>query len=297
MGFACRAFLPVAALAALVAAPVASASQLIVDNATNVKLAVNNKGEALVTYKANGGEKRVLAWGAINAKPPARGQTQVEFQLDYSGGYGKYRKTYWKTFGSTCLPYDGPALAWRIAVCKAPDGSYWALQSWQRKLKNYGVPSTSPANGWELRLSHWTGAVPVLAISMDQATPENDHLFGSYTLNGGGIYGFGATSTGVPLDTFGRNVYVDTFNSSYGAGWKRENSFLTHAPGGTFCYLMARHGVRPIGNGSQYRATVIGPGVTPDVMWAGAAPPLATPAVRAKTVAAINALNDPDCRP
>ena len=66
MGFACRAFLPVAALAALVAAPVASASQLIVDNATNVKLAVNNKGEALVTYKAR---PTIRTPGVVDPKP------------------------------------------------------------------------------------------------------------------------------------------------------------------------------------------------------------------------------------
>ena len=30
---------------------------------------------------------------------------------DYSGGYGKYHKVYWKTFGSVCGRYDGPAIA------------------------------------------------------------------------------------------------------------------------------------------------------------------------------------------
>ena len=75
---------------------------------------------------------------------------------------------YWKTFGSTCLPYDGPALAWKIAACKAPDGSYWALQAWQRKLPNYGVPASGRAAGSELHLSHWTGALPVLAVTFDK---------------------------------------------------------------------------------------------------------------------------------
>jgi len=40
----------------------------------------------------------------------------------------------------------------------------------------------------------------------------------------------------MPLDSYGRNVFVDTFGSAYGPGWKRENSFLTHGPGGAFCY-------------------------------------------------------------
>ena len=296
MGFVRRGSLVLAALVALVAVPVGSSSQLLDDNATGVKLAVNGKGEALVTYTDAGKLKHILAWNAINANPPERGGKQVEFKLDYSGGYGKYRSVYWKTFGSTCLPYDGPPLAWKIAACKAPDGSYWALQAWQRKLPNYGVPASGRAAGTELHLSHWTGALPVLAIAFDKQSSGSDHLFGSYTLNGTGIYGFGASTVGNPSDAFGRNIYVDTFNSVYGSGWKRENSFLTHSPGGTFCYLLARHGGK-VGNGTQYRATVVGPGVMPDVMWSGAAPPPYSAAAEATTAAAIRALGDPDCQP
>ena len=295
MGFARRGALLAMATVVLVVAPTASPSQLLDDNASGVQLAVNGKGEALVTYTANGRPKRVLAWNAVNANPPVRGAKQVEFKFDYSGGYGKYHNTYWKTFGSTCLPYDGPPLAWKVAACKAPDGSYWALQAWQRNLPNYGVPASGRTAGWELHLSHWTGALPVLAVTFDRAPSGNDHLYGSYTLNGKGVYGFGASTAGSPTDSFGRNVYVDTFNSAYGSGWKRENSFLTHSPNGTFCYLFARHG--SVGDGKQYRATVIGPGVTPDVMWTGGPPPPASAAERAKTAAAINALHDPGCRP
>ena len=32
------------------------------------------------------------------------------------------------------------------------------------------------------------------------------------------VFGFRSTPAGVPLDTFGRNIYVDTFDSAYGAG-------------------------------------------------------------------------------
>ena len=65
---------------------------------------------------------------------------------------------------------------------------------------------------------------------------------------------------------------MDTFGSAYGAGWKRENSFLTHRPNGTFCYGFYPHGNHPSGKGTKYRATVIGPGVTPDILWQGNAP-------------------------
>ena len=75
----------------------------------------------------------------LNAIAPTRSRPQLSFKLDYSGGYGKYKQDYWKTFKSTCKAYDGPALAWKVTACKASDGSYWALQKWQRMLPNYGL--------------------------------------------------------------------------------------------------------------------------------------------------------------
>src|SRR5215831_14095517 len=96
----------------------AYASQLVDRNATGVKIATNAKGEALLTYHASGKLKHVLVWGAINAAQPVQGQHQVKFGVDYAGGYGKYHKTYWKTFGSSCGKYDGPALPNLVAACK-----------------------------------------------------------------------------------------------------------------------------------------------------------------------------------
>jgi hypothetical protein len=284
-----------AMVAGLVVAPWAVASQSVDSGATNVKLAVNTKGEALLTYTAHGKLKHVLAWGAVNAIAPTQSRKQVAFSFDYSGGYGKYHKAYWKTFKDACRPYDGPPLADLVVACKAPDGSYWALQAWQRTLPDFGVPGGRSAAP-ELHLSHWTGALPVLTVVTDHIPGKFDELFGTFTYDGGGVYGFKASSTGVPGDTFGRNIYVDTFNSAYGRGWKRENSFLTHGPNGSFCYLFARHGSHPAGDGSQYRATVEGPGVTPDVMWQGKAAGRLSAAAHAKIVAELRALHDPQCR-
>ena len=250
----------------------ANASQLIDRNAHDVRLAVDTKGEALITYTAGGKLKHVLAWNAINAIAPTHSRAQVEFRLDYAGGWGKTHTDAWKTFGARCGPYDGPPLAWKVAACKAPDGSYWALQSWQRMLPNYGgVPNAQQAT-WELRLSHWTGDLPVLTIGTDWAWHQWDHLYGTYTYAGQPVFGFKSTSAGNPLDSFGRNIYVDTLDSAYGAGWKRENSFLAHSGTGVFCYSFNPHGSHPAGKGVKYRATVEGPGVTPDVMWQGDAP-------------------------
>jgi hypothetical protein len=288
----------VVAAAALLAGT-ANASQLIDRNAHDVSLKVNAKGEALITYMAAGKLHRVLAWGAIGAGAPSRSHPQVAFKLDYSGGWGKYHSnTYYLNFNGSCLPYDGPALPWGVTACKAQDGSYWALQSWQRGLPNYGVKPTPAQAAWELRLSHWKGdLLPSLAIHTDWAWHQWDHLFGQYTYGGIPVYGFKATAAGNPLDTYGRNVYVDTFDSAYGKGWKRENSFLTHTGDGVFCYSFNPHGSHPSGKGTKYRATVEGPGVAPDVMWQGNAP---GPYDRSLDEAAneqIAALHDAKCRP
>ena len=251
------------AVAALAAAAPVSASELIDRDARFPTLVVNGAGEALVAYHARGRGWKVSARGAINARPPRQGVPQVRFRLNYAAK---------KIAGATCLPYDGPPLAWLVRACKAPDGSYWALQSWRRPLPNYGLAPNGAQGVWELRLSHWTGPLPRLEIDVDWSYRRFDHLYGRYTYGGSPVHGFRATPQGSPLDRYGRNVYLDTFNSRYGGGWKRENSFLAQRPTGAFCYSFVPHGRRPAGKGTRYRATVIGPGVTPDVMWQGTAP-------------------------
>jgi hypothetical protein len=275
----------------------AAASQLIDRNATDIHLAVNTKQEALLTYRVHGVLKHVLAWNAINAIAPTLGRSQVAFKLDYAGGWGKYHTDYWKTFANDCKPYTGPALAWKVTACVAPDGSYWALQAWQRGLPDLGKAPDAAQSAWELRLSHWSGPLPVLSIQVNWAYKHFDHLFGTLTYNGSGVYGFRSTPGGEPLDSFGRNIYLDTFDSKYGSGWKRENSFLAHKANGAFCYGFYPHGSSPAGAGKSYRATVEGPGVTPDVMWTGAAPGPYNAAEQAAADDSIRALDDSQCKP
>lgn len=286
----------VVVLAASAVTSAATASELIDRNAIGVKLAVNAKGEALLTYRAAGQLKHVLAGGAVNAIAPTTARKQLEFKLDYAGGWGKYHSDYWKTFGTKCGAYDGPDLHWLVTACKAPDGSYWAVQSWQRMLPNYGLPPNATSGVWELRLSHWSGEIAQLTIHTDWAWHQWDHLFGTFTYDGSPVFGFKSKPSGEPLDTFGRNLYLDTFNSAYGPGWKRENSFLAHNPTGAFCYSVNPHGSRPAGKGTRYRATIIGPGLTPDIYWEGASP---GPYDRAADLVAndeITQLDDKQCR-
>jgi hypothetical protein len=252
---------------AIVAPGAASASELIDRNATAVTLKVGRNGQAVVGYQARGKRWNVLVWGAVNAIPPTTARPQVKFRLDYSGGWGTYHRDVWKNLRNACVAYDGPKLKWFVTGCKAPDGSYWAVQAWPRMLPNYGVRPTPAQAAKELRLSHWSGPLPELTVNLNWAYRKYHHIFGSFTYLGQPVYGFKSTPGGVPLDTFGRNLYVDTFDSAYGPGWKRENSFLMHRNTGMFCYGFYSHGSHPVGAGTRYRATIIGPGVTPDIAW------------------------------
>ena len=239
----------------------AMASELIARDATDVRLHVNRSGQALLSYRAHGRQRNVLAWGAINARSSESGRRQVAFRLDYSGP---------SSIANACVP-TRPPLAWLVTACRAPDGSYWAVQSWQRTLPNYGV-AAGGRDTWELRLSHWSGPIPRLEVHFGWTYGRFHQLFGRLTYRGLPVYGFSSTPVGRPLDDYGRNIYVDTLDSAYGAGWHRENSFLTHRPTGGFCYGFYTHGNRPSGRGARYRATVIGPGVTPDAYWHGVPP-------------------------
>ena len=276
-----------AALAAMWAPAGAAASELIARNATGVRLQADAQGRALVSFRSEGQSRQLLAWGAVNARPPSQARPQVAFRLQYGGSIGP----------NACGAYKGPPLAWKVAACTASDGTHWAVQAWQRMLPNYGVAATGDRAAWELRLSHWSGPVAKLEIWTDWSYRRFHHLYGRLTYGSGGVFGFSATRFGVPLDTYGRNIFVDTFGSAYGAGWMRENSFLAHKPTGGFCYGFYPHGPHPVGAGRKYRATVIGPGVTPDVMWEGAAPGQYDAATDAEANVQQRAVlgNDPRC--
>jgi hypothetical protein len=247
------------AFVALAAAGSGQASEIIDRNVSNARLAVDGGGHALVTYLARGSIHHVRVWGAINARNPNPQIPQVRFRKDYSGRD-------WAGFRNQCRSYTGPRLAFLVAGCAAPDGSYWALQSWRRTLPNFGAASSGGLGSWELHLSHWSTAPATLQAWTDWVYDGRfHHLFGRFTYEGQPVYGFTATRVGSPTDTYGRNIYLDTFNSRYGKGWRRENGFLTHSPTGAFCYGFYPFTSRGPGKGEQYRLTAVGPGVTPDV--------------------------------
>jgi hypothetical protein len=118
----------------------------------------------------------------------------------------------------------------------------YALQAWNRLP---GAPA-------ELRLSRWTGTPT--SLTMERAPRYSTvRVYGSATFHGKPVPDrpFRATRQGVPLDKWGRNIYIDSLISG---SWKRINAILLNYPCG--CYSLW---VRPEQVGAQYRGRIIGP--------------------------------------
>jgi hypothetical protein len=262
-------------LSASLLAPPASASQLIDRDATGVRLAVTRSGKtAVLTYRAHGRVWYVRASGAINARFPNPRVPQVQFRIRRDA----------RPIRNWCRRYDGPPLPWLVRACKAPDGSYWAVQRFRRRLPNLGfLPWLPEQRAWALHLSHWTGPLALLEGWSDWSWRGRfHHFFGRLTYRDRPVHGFRTSRYGARLDKYGRLVYLDTLRSVYARGWRRENGFVTHRPTGTFCYTFRardpgnggysappgwpRDRLRGPGRGRRYRLTVEGPGVTPDVV-------------------------------
>jgi hypothetical protein len=265
------------------AVPAAAKASLVLGdrNVRDPSLIVGVGGVAVVTYTTTGGQVRhVLAWGAVNGyphqvDPPV---TQTHFSLDYSGGWKSHgRATYWQTIRDACRPYTGPALPFFVAGCTAPDGSYWALQRWQRNLPVGGfTPWTAAQKSVELHLSHWSGPLPALEIYRHWTYRQTlQGFFGRLTYLGQPVYGTHTASASVN-DAFARNISIDVFDSDFGPGWKHDTAISTDFGSGGFCFTFVTQAppagypsATPNGNGlgTRYRVSVSGPGVTPIVQW------------------------------
>jgi hypothetical protein len=265
-----------------VASPAGASEQFGDVDVSFLSLRVNGDGEALVAYRtANGVLRHVYVWGAINAIAPAADGSQVRFRYDYSGGWKRSGRQTWSSFEDRCRPYDGPRLVWLVAACKAPDGSFWALQRWQRLLPMRGIaPFRSGQAAFELHVSHWRGPLPVLELSPNWTYGGSwQGLFGRLTYRGLPVHGF-RTPSPTRRDQNARFFYIDTFNSVFGVGWRHDAGKVAHNPNGAFCYSFVpqltpagypTRELRPPGNGERHRVTVMGPGVTPVIQWEGKA--------------------------
>ncbi len=133
------------------------------------------------------------------------------------------------------------ALPYSVVVRRTPDGARWALQAWRRLARG-------PV---ELRFSRWRGAPTRLTLDTVCCRWGSENVRGSASFHGRPIYGQRSTHSGVPLDPFGRNVYLDSFR---GREWTRMMGVLTHRPTGLFSLW-----IRGNWRGSRYRGAIIGP--------------------------------------
>jgi hypothetical protein len=271
------------AVAALVLAPPAAASQPLGDlNIKGLTLAVNANGKALLTYRREDGRIRhVLVWGAINARPPSQSVSQVAFRFDYSGGLRSLGHYAAPRFHDACARYDGPPLPFLVTACKAPDGTFWAVQAWRRLLPMRGFAPWLPQQGkLEFHVSHWSGPTETLEVSQNWTYGGRwQGVFGRLTYRGSPVHGF-RTPSATRRDAYARFVYIDAHDSVYGPGWRHDTAVVTHAGDGAFCYSFVPQAPPPgypdrsprgPAVGDAHRVTVMGPGVTPDVQWVGAA--------------------------
>jgi hypothetical protein len=247
----------IAFVAFLLAAPAASASNIVDRNVKNVHLKVNSKGVALVTYKAKGIQRHVIYWGA-------QGDSRPFFSYDRSGGAVSKKVANWTKLKNVCGPYTGPPLQAVVAACTMKDGSHWALQNWTRVKKNHGGTTGKK----ELHVSHWKGALPVLTVKSDWSYPQHfRHIYGTYTYHGRPVQPGRYDRAGRVLDGKGRNLAIDSFDSNLGRGWHRVDMFLAHKPRGQWCYTFIWQGHRQgVSRVNRYRASVAGPGVAPDLV-------------------------------
>ncbi len=284
---------------AALAAP-ASASQLLARNAAHPSIKVgmlDGREVAVVTYQSGGAWHRALVWGAINSRFYSATVPQVKFSINYDGGAGSpFGANAWKRVvnANMCTPDQGlqSSMAVTVAACTMNNNAteHWALQEWQRTLPDAGLkPATATARAWELHVSHWTDKFdPVLWLKWGWANAAGgvhyDHLYGVFSVDGHRVFGHSSTRVGSPTDGYGRNIYVDALNPAWtqsgaytqAGGWVRWNGFLTHYPHGDFCASVYKttYGVTRPGyaSASMYRATAMGPGVTPIVRWEGPPP-------------------------
>jgi hypothetical protein len=283
--------------AGLAFAPAAFSSVLIARSATDVHIRVvrdHQALKALVFYKRGGQENIVLAWGALNARAhpkcgklhgPICGPRQVQMKhlrLHRSGHLAKRILA----LPDLCKNYDGPVLKYWVTGCKAPDNSYWGAQSWAR----LGAVCTLAGKGpEELRLSHWSGPVAKLHLFLDWYTPHPhvtnpiryDHIFGWYSYKGKPVYGLNWSGIGVPTDGYGRVIYIQSRNTmchgkspspsgigGTGGVWDHDEDGMSLPINGQTCHTYGPMGTKHyLSTGDMYRATAMGPGVTPDVSW------------------------------
>ena len=207
-----------AAMAALAAVDRADASIKVAGDGRDAILRVDGAGFAEVDWTAADGARRSLVVSPGGS-------------LTYGGRLAG---------GDVSAPAAVP-LPFAVVVRRTPDGALWALQAWRRLARG-------PV---ELRFSRWRGDPTRLTLRAICCKWGGERIQGEASFQGRPIYGQHSTLQGVPLDPFGRNVYLDSYRPS---GWTRMMGILANRPTGFFSLW-----IRGYWQGSRYRAAMIGP--------------------------------------
>ncbi len=177
------------------------------------------------------------------------------------------------------------------------------LSTWTRDLTRVGAPArvnpaanrrpSAPTSLTQATTPILTGEAPFDGFPLLQVYPRwskyspggyqgrlrGQHYFvisGAYRLGNVDIYG-PARRSGNPTNEFGRNVYIDTYDSDYGKGWRRVTGALTQPKGGNWCYEFspkpASKGKLGVSKSNRYRITIVGPRALPDQRYTFTAPP------------------------
>ena len=224
----------------------------------------------MVSYYQRGRMWHVFVSGAVNARSPEPAVPQVHS-----------RRTTRAAAANGALQEHLPAVrrpAARVVLagCKASDGSYWALQMWQRMLPNLGyVPWTHGQKVWEVHVSHWTarsrrsrrmrtGSTPAASTRSSAGRPTRQaHL----RVQDDEV---GQPARLLRSPDLPRHARLRVRDGLATGELVRRAQAERHV----LLRLLSTSAVRRLpapafgrlaGNGSRYRLTLYGPGVTPDV--------------------------------
>jgi len=259
-------------------APAAAASDRLALNASHVSLAVSANGRRRSSRisRAVGCGTHLSRARSTRCRRARACRRSGSRSIGPAAGRRIATRSGGDELATTARATRGPALASLVAACTAPDGSSWALQAWQPKLPHRGYPPYAAGQtDWSSTSRTGPGRSPTSRCTRTgRSTVRHTTCFGRLLYGGVPVHGFHTVSgSGGPQDRYGRSLYIDTFDSAYGRGWRRETSIVFRNPTGVFCYSfwpthdvsLPGHPDRPAGDGSKYRIEVQGPGVTPNL--------------------------------
>ena len=235
-----------AVIAAAVLAPSATASQLIDRNASGIRLKVSRDGKAMLSYPRGVYDRHPRAGTGtfshgrrdLNARHPGKARKQVQIQARPAPRGCGHRSAESSASGT-------PAARMTAQDPQSTSSPPARRRTARTGLSRSGVgrsrTSASRPGGGNSAFGPSTSHIgPVRSPSSKGYTDWSwsgrfHHIFGRLTYLGRPVHGYRTTKRyGARLDKYGRAVYLDTFGSRYGPGWRRENSFVTHKPTGVF---------------------------------------------------------------